>query len=300
MKCKICGEKGIIKFKAHNISLCEKCLLDFIKRRVKRTINRFSLIKKGERALVAVSGGKDSLSVWDILLELGYHADGVYIDLGIDGYSERSKEKALSFARGKGAELFIEEVRAYFDGLGIPDLSRRTSRPPCSLCGMIKRYIMNKVAFEKNYDVLVTGHNLDDETSSLLSNILDWREGYIERQSPLLPEVGKKLVRKVKPLALCTEREIASYAIVKGIDYIREECPLSRDSTFLFYKHILNEIEERSPGTKLRFYQGFLEAKKNFVRKEVELRECEECGFLSTASVCNFCRFRNTLRARAL
>lgn len=294
MRCRICGTRAVIRLRAHNIALCKICLQEFVRRRVKRAIKQYRLLYPDERPLVAVSGGKDSLAIWDIFTEIGYRPQGLYIDLGIEGYSDRSEEAARRFAEDRDLELRVERVRDHFFGLGIPELASLDHRPPCSICGMVKRYLMNKAAYEGGY-VLVTGHNLDDEGATLLGNVLDWKEGYLQRQAPRLP-AGKGLAPRAKPLVLCTERETAAYAISRGIDYILEECPFSHGATSLFYKGLLSQLEERSPGSKLRFYQGFLRIRKRFQKEEPSLKPCSYCGFPTTTEVCNFCRLKERAR----
>jgi len=296
MRCRMCGQRAVIRLRSHNIALCEGCLQEFIRRRVKKAIKDYRLLQPGERPLVAVSGGKDSLSVWDLLGELGFEAGGLYIHLGIGDYSDRSEEAARRFAEARGLELRVERVADHFSGLGIPELARLDRRPPCSICGMVKRYLMNKAAYEGGR-VLVTGHNLDDEVATLFGNVLDWKEGYLSRQAPRLP-AAPGLAPRTKPLVLCTEREMAAYAISRGIDYILEECPFSRGATSLFYKDLWNQLEERSPGTKLRFYQNFLRVRHLFREEEPRLQPCQSCGFPTTTELCNFCRLRERAKGK--
>ncbi len=293
MKCRMCGGKAVIKLPAHNIGLCSECLILFLRRRVERTIKRLRLLSPGEKILVAISGGKDSLSLWDLLLELGYEAEGLYIDLGIGDYSQKSEEKAVGFAQKRGVGLQIVRVKEHFRGLGIPEIARRAGRAPCSVCGLVKRYLMNQAGKKGGFDVIATGHNLDDEVSFLLSNLLSWQRESLARQAPSLPD-RQSLLRKVKPLVLCSEREMAAYAFVRGIDYILDECPYSQGSTSLRYKSVLNKLEEHSPGTKLHFYQGFLKNRSllKMTGEEPELHPCEGCGYLTPAQICSFCRLR--------
>ena len=147
--------------------------------------------------------------------------------------------------------------------------------------------------------LLATGHNLDDEAAVLLGNVLRWETGYLGRQHPVLPE-AEGFVRKVKPLVRLSERELAAYCVLTGIDYIVEECPMAAGNRHLGYKELLNGIEERSPGTKAAFLFGFLErGHERFAGDAVEEREdlhpCPECGSPTPGDVCGFCR----LRARA-
>ena len=149
------------------------------------------------------------------------------------------------------------------------------------------------------YDVVATGHNLDDEAAVLLGNVLRWDTGYLGRQHPVLPE-AEGFVRKVKPLVRLSERELAAYCVLTGIDYIVEECPMAAGNRHLGYKELLNEIEERSPGTKAAFLFGFLERgharfAADAVEERADLHPCPECGAPTPADVCSFCR----LRARA-
>jgi len=252
----------------------------------------------GERVLVAVSGGKDSLSLWDILLRLGYPAEGLYINLGIPhlDYSNVSQQKVEQFAAERGVAFRVVNVQNEY-GETIPEVARRKrGRSPCSTCGLIKRHILNQTARDGGYTVLATGHNVDDEAAVLFQNTLHWATGYLARQAPTLPASRPGLVRKVKPLIRLYEREMAAYALVRGIDYIYEECPYSRGATTLFYKTLLNQLEEASPGAKQMFYLSFLQARAEGhllpeAAGEVEMHPCDRCGQPTTApGLCAFCR----------
>ncbi|MEJ2569374.1 MAG: hypothetical protein P8Y98_02420 [Anaerolineales bacterium] len=149
----------------HKLGLCEEHFLDWIPQQTQRFIEKYGMFTKDDRILVAISGGKDSLSLWDVLVRLGYHADGLYINLGIDDgtqYSSKSKRFAEDFAETNKLQLLSVATESS-EGFTIPEASRRTLRGqdrPCSVCGLTKRHILNRVAREKNYDVLVTGMSL--------------------------------------------------------------------------------------------------------------------------------------------
>src|SRR5260370_616961 len=110
-------------------------------------------------------------------------------------------------------------------GPPVPAGAGRTPRPPCSACGTMKRHYFDAAALEGGFDVLVTGHNLDDEAARLMGNVLRWQTDHLARQRPVLPATHPKFVRKVKPLYLTSEYETAVYAFMRGIDYIVDECP---------------------------------------------------------------------------
>jgi uncharacterized protein (TIGR00269 family) len=140
---------------------------------------------------------------------------------------------------------------------------------------------------------VATGHNLDDEAAVLFGNVLRWNTDYLGRQLPVLPG-GRGFVRKVKPLVRLGEREMAAYCVVRGIDYIVEECPMAVGNKHLGYKEALNAIEDQSPGSKQAFYFGFLDrASAHFrpeaVAEQAGLHPCPTCGSPTTSEVCAFC-----------
>lgn len=300
MKCRRCGKKALVDLKPHNTAFCRDCFILYVQRQVRRTIHEYRMFSRDDKILVCVSGGKDSLALWDILLALGYRCDGLHLDLGINGYSYRSRLKAVEFARKRGCNLKVismEEV-----GIPVPELAKRSKRAECSVCGIVKRHFFNKAAVEGGYTVVATGHNLDDEAARLLGNILHWQWEYLAKQRPVLPPVGDLLVKKVEPLCRLSERESAAYAILMGIEYILEECPMSKGATSILYKHALNLLEDSMPGTKINFYHGFLRNVERLSREWESLplakeqqplgspSRCSSCGSASFLDPCNFCR----------
>jgi uncharacterized protein (TIGR00269 family) len=324
----------------HKLALCADHFTEWVPAQVEKAIRKYKMFTPEELVLVAVSGGKDSLALWDILLRLGYRADGLYLGLGIDGsfgYSDVSRRKCEVFA--KSLEIADQEIREAGDrenerpdrqetrsldsqlpdplisdrrvpnlhtisipdayGESIPEVAGRVQRgrgKPCSVCGLIKRHEMNRIAHEMGYAVLATGHNLDDETAVLFGNTMTWQVGYLARQGPVLPE-SDGFARKVKPLCRLYEREMAAYCLVRGINYIYEECPYSFGATSIAHKELLAEMERNSPGAKQNFYLSFLRAKQNGFLKDHDqelaysLHACDHCGQPTTApGLCAFCR----------
>jgi uncharacterized protein (TIGR00269 family) len=298
MKCRICGQKAAVNMRQHKLALCKEHYLDWIPAQVERFIEKYAMFTRKEKILVAVSGGKDSLSLWDILFRLGYQADGLYICLGIDegfGYSTESQHHTEAFATSRGLKLHIIDIQKDH-GLTVPQFAGRSHRgqaKPCSVCGLIKRHEMNRIARDLGYDVLATGHNLDDEAATLFGNTLSWSGDYLLRQGPVLPGTAG-LARKVKPLCRLYEREMLAYALLRGIDYIYEECPFAEGASSIYYKELLNKLENDRPGVKLSFYLSFLEARKTGLfaeHEQVELHPCPRCAQpTSSDGLCSFCR----------
>ena len=345
MKCRKCGREAVINMRQHKLALCDEHFLEWVPEQTQRFIEKYKMFTPSERILVAVSGGKDSLSLWDVLLRLGYRADGLYIGLGIDGgvdYSNQSHEMCVRFLenlkslvsnfnptnderRTTDDQPLTSDLRlttsesnwqptlhvvdiAQVYGETIPDVAARTMRgraKPCSVCGLVKRHVMNRVARDGGYDVLATGHNLDDEAAVLLGNALTWNADYLVRQAPVLLADKPGLARKAKPFCRLYERESAAYALVRGVEYIYDECPFAEGSTSIAHKEILNLMEKDSPGVKLQFYLSFLRAREQGLFAErsgqVELHACEKCGQPTSApGLCAFCRLweRRTAASR--
>ena len=293
MKCTVCRGPAVIDIRRHNANFCVEHFVEQCRRQVRKAIDEFEMVAEGERVLVAVSGGKDSLALWDLLHDLGYEADGLYIGLGIGDYSDESRAYTRRFADERSLRLIEVDLPSDY-GFDIPDGSRAARRVPCSACGLSKRHLFDRAAIEGGYAVVVTGHNLDDEAAVLLGNTLHWQTEYLGRQSPVLP-ARDGFPRKAKPLVRLSERETAAYCVVRGIEYIVDECPMAEGNRHLGYKKALDEIEARSPGAKHSFYFQFLErAYERFAVDAAEersaLEPCVSCGSPTTAGTCAFCR----------
>ncbi|HXX75368.1 MAG TPA: ATP-binding protein [Nitrospiraceae bacterium] len=301
MNCTKCKTKAVIDLPRHNAAFCKGCINGYVHDQVAKAIKSQRMFGKDDRILVAVSGGKDSLALWDILLKLGYRADALYVNLGIGTYSEESHRKVTKFAEtvaaSHGAKLLTHTVEEE-EGAGIKQLAQLIHRPTCSTCGTIKRYQFNRAAVEQDYDVMATGHNLDDEAARLLGNVLHWQEEYLDKQGPSLPASVEGFAKKVKPLYRLSERELAAYAVLNRIDYIVEECPMAKGARTLVYKEVLNRLETESPGTKQTFYWGFLDKQKKSPSSPATMTEkdqstlhpCKTCGQPTTAEVCSYCK----------
>ncbi|MEX2280762.1 MAG: ATP-binding protein [Acidimicrobiia bacterium] len=294
MKCRVCRDRAVIQMRRHNANFCKPHFVEHVHRQVEKTIHEHSMFERDDRLLLGVSGGKDSLALWDVLTNLGYRVDGVYLHLGIGEYSSDSLVFSQEFAAERGLDLQVVDLPSTY-GFSVPEAADAGSRVACSACGLSKRYTLNKAADDGGYDVLVMGHNLDDEAATLFGNVTRWDLDYLARQAPVLPASEDGLARKVKPLIRLAERETAAYCIVQGIDYEVEECPMAPGNTVNRYKEWLNRLEEESPGTKANFLFGFWERAAPVFQSAPppQLAVCADCGQPTTGTTCAFCRLRN-------
>lgn len=300
-KCKICKDKGVDKqalvmLTTYKLNLCIDHFISWLEKRTDETIKKFKMFGKKEKILVAVSGGKDSLNLWYILNKLGYIADGFYVDLGIEGYSDKSKIFAQNMAEKINRNLLVVDMKKEISD--IISISKKSKRPVCSICGTIKRYYFNKTAKDYGYDILATGHNLDDEVGVLFGNTINWKVDYLKRQYPVL-EGKKGFIKKVKPFCRISEKESAMYSFFNKIDYIKKECPKSKGATSIKNKQIIAQIEENILAFKIRFYIDFLTYMHPLLQNEIihkdEPTNCSVCGEPSFNNICSVCGLKEKL-----
>jgi tRNA-5-methyluridine54 2-sulfurtransferase len=311
-RCVVCRQPAVHEEARHRAAWCAVHYPDHVLQQIRKAIDRpptrpagERMFHYGQRLLVAVSGGKDSLALWDALVELGYQADGLYVGLGIGGYSSRSREICEAFAEERSLRLHVVDLAERY-GYTTPSGAGATGRSTCGVCGLSKRHAFDQVALEEGYDVLLTGHNLDDEAATLLGNVLRWDEGFLARQRPVLVARSTGQRRKCKPMYRLSERETAAYCVVRGIDYVVEECPLVDGNTGQELKTTLDLLEGASPGIKAQFLFGFLDRAAEHFDDDLsdpssgtggELGDCRTCGMPTPNDICAFCRQREAILA---
>ena len=178
MKCRVCRGPAVIDLRRHNANFCPEHFLEFTRKQVAKAIEDFEMFGPDDRVLVAVSGG--AVAIWDLLLDLGYEADGFSIGLGFGEYSSESSTYSRAFAGAK------EPHR----GRPPRHLRLRHPRRPCHPTCAVRRAGSRSATCSTRRrstaatTVVVTGHNLDDEAAVLYGNVLTWQADYLGRQMP--------------------------------------------------------------------------------------------------------------------
>lgn len=300
-RCRWCNGDAEVFLPYARLSLCRGHFKEYVVRRVRRVIEKYRMIEEGERVLVALSGGKDSLVLLHILLvmkdssdpKLSFKCDfeAVTLDLGIGGYSEKCVSVARAYCDEFGVPHHTVKLTE-LAGFTIDDVASRRRRPACSVCGVVKRYVLNKVGVEMGFDRLATGHNLDDEAAVLLSNYLSANVELLSRQYPVLP-ARDGMISRIKPLFEVSEFETSMYARFQGLTPVDEECPYAITPSTHRFKRVLNVLEEETPATKIRMVRGFLERVKPLLENaEAPPGKCATCGYPSSSEICSFCRLK--------
>lgn len=256
------------------------------------------MIKKGEKVVLALSGGKDSTVLLHLLADLRkylpFELVSFTIDEGIKGYRSPSVKLAEKESKKLGVPHTVFSFKQE-SGFTLDEIVKRTKMdaPPCSYCGVIRRYLLNRGAKELAGDKLAVGHNLDDVAQTVLMNLMRNEPMRLLRFGEPLVE-SKDFIPRIRPLLRAPEKEIALYAISNDISVQFDECPYSKHA---FRKHVreqLNETEELQPGTKFKIVNSFFEIQKmikNGVKKEqLNLNNCINCGEHSSDKYCMYCK----------
>ncbi len=294
-KCSICGRKAIEKIEYARKYLCSKHYTEFIEEKVRRSIRRYGLIKKGSKILLAVSGGKDSIALLTILSKLSkeihFKPYVLHIDLGIGKYSAICRKIVEKVVQEVDLPLIIVELKDLL-GMGIPELAKKSGRPSCSVCGIVKRYIMNAVAIEMKADAIATGHNLDDIITFILKEFLQQNLDGITKLVPRIDNIDEIAAAKIRPLYEVFERETLIYILINKVEFVKEECPEARTSTLnSVLKNHIYILEEKFPGIKYSFIRSFLRNIDKYPKLyEKKFMKCRICGLISSSIKCSYCR----------
>ena len=290
--------------------LCAKCFSKSIEDKTKATIARYKMFEPTDKIAVAVSGGKDSVTLLHILSKFEKSFPkaslcAVTVDEGIRGY----RDEAIRFAAGNCRKLGIEHFMTSFkDVFGVQldelvNLLRNKSRPksealsPCAYCGVLRRRALNLTARQAKADKLALAHNLDDEVQTILLNIMHGDAPRIARVKPVLEESHPMFVPRVKPLVEVPEKEIAFCAYLKKIEFQSVPCPYATTAMRNDIRFMVNRMEEKHSGTKFTILKSIerirpaLEAAEN----DITLHACRLCGEPTVREICKPCEMLREL-----
>jgi uncharacterized protein (TIGR00269 family) len=281
---------------------------DLFEKKVDDTIKRFKLFKKTDRILVACSGGKDSTAVLYILKKLGYNVQALTIDALIGNYTKQNLENLKKFCKQNKIKLHIISFRDEFGNslcyIRQTLASKGTKLRSCTICGILKRYIINKAAKKLRADYVVTGHNMDDEAQSIMMNLLRNNLEVGARTGPktgiMKKESRKSFVQRVKPLYLCSEKDVKRYSMLKKFPVNYSPCPCRHDAYRNKVRKMLDRMENKDPGIKFNILSSFtgiapkLKAKYSGGTQNY----CRICKEPSKGDECNTCKLLMMLRSK--
>jgi uncharacterized protein (TIGR00269 family) len=264
-------------------------------KKVSNSIKKYKLLKKGDKVAVAVSGGKDSTTLLYVLKKLGYNIVGLFIDLGIKGNSDENLKRLEFFCKTNTIPLrvfnLIKET-----GYSMTEICRiyqkTVNSTNCAICGVIKRYYLNKVARELKVDKIATGHNLDDEAENILLNIFSNNYELCFGLGPISKEkISEGFIQRIKPLYDCLNIESKKYSELMGFDIFPEVCPLKVNAFRKDVRNMLASTERTSKSVKKNLVNNFyiILNKLNVKRNDCKIMKCVKCSEPSRNIICKNC-----------
>lgn len=291
IKCSVCHVKDAVILQRHSgRALCSECFIEDIRQRVFNEISKYNMFSRSDKLLLALSGGKDSYTLLDVISEIHdvSKLGVITISEGIEGYT---RDEDIYWIVSRGKELGVDVVRIKFEdvvGYTLTDLVNMSRKygvdvSPCTFCGMIRRRIINTYARELGYDRVLTAHNLDDEAQTAFINILRADVSRLLQSHPSGPKLSDLFIRRVKPLRKVYEWESALYAYLRGYKFQEVECPyiITEPTLRAKVREYFRRLEFASPGTLLKFLNLIDEVVLkliNYMPNLPELPRCSLCG----------------------
>ena len=303
MQCSKCGNpKVIYKREQSGQILCKDCFIESIEKKVIQTVKKEKLLDKGDKVLVALSGGKDSVTTLQILDSFRQRniidICAVTVDEGIANYRQEGVDIAKRHAERLGLEHKVVSLKEEY-GITLDEIMQRPNhKGSCTYCGVFRRTIINKAAREMGATKIATGHNLDDEVQAIMMN-------YLEGNTDNLPKLGAKteskaeeFTVKIKPLREIPEREIGLYVVAKELEVHFDSCPYAMQSFRGEVSEVLNQLAEKHPTIKFSTLRGYDKIKnvlKPEMQKDYAHGRCKRCGEPAANELCKACSFLEEL-----
>lgn len=292
MKCQRCRNSAVLYQKYSNAHLCSTHFIEDVERKIKRDIRKFKMVGKGERIAIGLSGGKDSITLLYILHKIFKNRPdiellAITIDEGISGYREHTLIHAAKLVGELGLRHTIRSFEDEF-GTTLDELTATKDTAACTLCGVLRKNLLNKAARELGADKLAIGHNLDDESQTILMNYLRGDVDRLKRMSHDTVQPG--MVPRIKPLRSIPEKEVALYGFMNDLPVSMDECPYAGEALRNEIREIVNNYEVKHPGTKYSLLGGFEAVSEALRPPGTNIVMCEKCGEPGSETPCKTCR----------
>jgi len=263
-----------------------------LEQKVKQTLRKIKLNKR-EKILVALSGGKDSCVTAYLLKKLGYNIEGFHIYLGMGKYSERCLKAVKELCENLGIKLHLYDIKKEMGSsmcyIRAKVQHEKKGLKNCAICGVIKKWIMNREARKLKVNKIATGHNLDDEIQTFLMNIFKGSPELSANSGAITQNVkDKKFITRIKPLFYVDEKDIKKYSKEKKLPVVYEKCPCALDSYRIQMREFVNTLTKKQKENVIKNFEKLLPKIKKLKSKE-KLNYCEICGEPSRKKICRMC-----------
>ena len=260
---------------------------------VKKTLKEIKL-KKSDKILVAVSGGKDSAVVAYILKQLKYNVEAIHINLGIPKYSEACLKSVRQLCKITNIKLNTYYLKKEIGKsmLQIFKNNKNKKLSNCTMCGVFKKYFLNKKSRKLKAKYIATGHHLDDEAQTFLMNIMKGSPKLSANTGAITKNISdKKFISRIKPLYHITEKQIIQYSKKHKLPEVKTICPYRGETYRIEIRKFINTLPEKNKKNILNnFKKVYPKIEK---AKDSKIQYCEICGEPARNKICKKCSLIN-------
>jgi len=264
--------------------------------KVKQTIKKYKLLNKNEKILVALSGGKDSTVIAYLLKNFGYKIEGLHINLGLGKYSDKCLKKIKEFCKEQGIKLHVVDIKKHF-GTRMCYIRQKVQQDRkvsnCMVCGIVKKWMLNRWARKLRASKIVTGHHLDDEAQTVIMNLLQGNLDLGINSGPITGSTqDKKFVPRIKPLFFVAENDVREYSKLKKLPIVYDPCPCAVSSLRIHTRRFLENKPEKD---KQKIINNFFKMLPDLRKKIADWKivYCKICGEPSRNKICKKCELLN-------
>lgn len=242
----------------------ENKLIRCIEQRFAKGIVKYGLIEEGDKILVGLSGGKDSLALLELLarrtriFKPRFSVVAVHVVMTNIAY-ESDKDYLRTYAESLGVPFVCYETSF--------NLSTDTRKSPCFLCSWNRRKALFTVAKELGCNKIALGHHMDDILETLLMNMTF--QGTFSTMPP------KLVMRKfdmviIRPMCLVHEADLKEMALLRGFRSQIKNCPYEKDSHRSEMKEVLHRLEAMNPEARYSLWGSMNNIQGDLLPKETE------------------------------
>ncbi|MFH1847253.1 MAG: tRNA lysidine(34) synthetase TilS [Candidatus Omnitrophota bacterium] len=236
-----------------------------ISKKVGMAINRYNMIEAGDRVLVAVSGGKDSLALLKILnlrkkwLPIDYALTAIHITTDYDDRPEVDKEKLKSFFEEMNCEYIFKKIEIV--------KKNKLNRQDCFWCSWNRRKAIFEEAGKKGFRKVAMGHHKDDIAETILMNMLF--KGELSSINPV-QDLFEGKIRIIRPLVFLEEKDIRRYVDETELPEIKSRCPRDKTSKRALIKGMLRSLSLEDQNIKTNIIRAPHNRKEDYLMESIQ------------------------------